>query len=309
MEEKSRIKTFWERPEGTTGMIVGICILGILGYFGWIMLPFIITLLQNTITAAVLCAVAAALLYVLFFDNRLKTLGIYTYKSLMRFITGLIIEIDPIGILKNYVETLKTRLCIISEKIGELSSQMRILKNQIVNNNNEINKYMELANYTKKHNGDVNIITLNSRAAARLQTSNEKLNNLYLKIEGFHTILKRMYAACDLMIKDMENDIKVKSQERIAVQKSWSAMQNAIKIINGDRDGRDLYDQTMEYLQDSYGEKIGEIEHFMDMSSNFMNTVDIENGLFDEKALHMLENWEKNTFLELPQIEFEPEHV
>lgn len=309
MEQKT-IKSFWERPEGTTGMIVGVLVLFALGYIGWSLLPIIITLLQNTIYAAVLAAIAAALLYVLFFDNRLRTAGLYTYKSLMRWFTSMIIEIDPIGILRNYIETLKKNLSQMDVQIQNLSGQMRKLGEQIKNNETEKNNYLKIANQAQKQDNKPAYI-LNTRAAGRLDESNKTLKALYTRMEGFHNILHRMYDACNIMIQDMENDMQVKAREREAIKASYSTLKNAMRIIKGDKDGRDLYDQTMEYLQDDYGQKLGEIEHFMSISASFMDKIDLQNGAFDEDAVKMLEEWEQQSTISLPTVTYdlEPEQI
>ena len=35
------------------------------------------------------------------------------------------------------------------------------------------------------------------------------------------------------------------------------------------------------------------MERFMDMSSNFMNSIDLQNGVFEEEGMAMLDKWEK----------------
>jgi hypothetical protein len=35
------------------------------------------------------------------------------------------------------------------------------------------------------------------------------------------------------------------------------------------------------------------MERFMDLSENFMRSVDLQNGIFEEEGLKMLEKWEK----------------
>jgi len=38
--------------------------------------------------------------------------------------------------------------------------------------------------------------------------------------------------------------------------------------------------------------KIGEMERFMEMSGNFMESIDLQNGIFEEEGLELLEKWE-----------------
>jgi len=50
---------------------------------------------------------------------------------------------------------------------------------------------------------------------------------------------------------------------------------------------------AMEAVADDVSNKVGEMERFMEMSSNFMDSVDLQNGVFEEEGLKMLEKWEK----------------
>jgi hypothetical protein len=50
---------------------------------------------------------------------------------------------------------------------------------------------------------------------------------------------------------------------------------------------------AMEAVADDVSNKVGEMERFMEMSSNFMDSVDLQNGVFEEEGMKMLEKWEK----------------
>jgi hypothetical protein len=41
------------------------------------------------------------------------------------------------------------------------------------------------------------------------------------------------------------------------------------------------------------------MERFMEMSSSFMESIDIQNGIFEEKGMKMLEEWEEKSTLML----------
>ena len=129
-----KIKSFWERPEGTTGMIFGLLAIGagVLGLNA--ALPFLIGFVTNLISLFGLVATAIplgllvfAMLWVLF-DRRFWTLGWYLYKSVMRSITQFFVEIDPIGIMKNYVADLRVKRAQMAEQIQDLRGQFRILQ-------------------------------------------------------------------------------------------------------------------------------------------------------------------------------------
>ena len=49
----------------------------------------------------------------------------------------------------------------------------------------------------------------------------------------------------------------------------------------------------LEVIAEDVSMKIGEMERFMDMSTNFMDSIDLQNGIFEEEGLELLEKWEK----------------
>jgi hypothetical protein len=70
-------------------------------------------------------------------------------------------------------------------------------------------------------------------------------------------------------------------------------MQSARSIIKGNPDKRALFDTAMEAVAEDVGNKMGELERFMHASNNFMNAIDLQNGVFEESGLKLLEEWEK----------------
>jgi hypothetical protein len=67
-----------------------------------------------------------------------------------------------------------------------------------------------------------------------------------------------------------------------------------MSLIGGDKDKRAMFEEAMQYMADDVGNKIGEMERFMELSESFMQGVDLQNGIFEEKGIQMLEAWEKD---------------
>ncbi|MEL7020266.1 MAG: hypothetical protein AAGK47_01540, partial [Bacteroidota bacterium] len=103
----------------------------------------------------------------------------------------------------------------------------------------------------------------------------------------------KMYENSEILVEDIQDQVAVKEQERKAIHASTSAMKSAMSIISGDPDKRATFDMAMEAIADDVASKVGEMERFMEMSSNFMDSVDLQNGVFEEEGLRMLEKWEQ----------------
>lgn len=296
METETK-KSFWSRPEGKTGMLFLALLLAGGGYVGVRLLPIIITLMENTITAVALLGVLGAILYVAL-DPKVHTLISYAYRGAMRQVTQTFIELDPINILKNYVEDLKKRRSDMDLQVSKLRGQMGKIQKVITDNENQRVNSLKLAEQAKIK-GLQDALLVNTKQAGRLDGSNKTLKELYTKMELLYRVLAKMYDSSGLLIQDIGNEVQVKEIERNAILAGHSAFKSAMRIIQGDGDKKLLFDQTMDYLVDDYGAKIGEMERFMDVSQTFIEGVDLQNGVFQEEGLKMLEKWEKEPSLML----------
>jgi hypothetical protein len=290
-----RPKSFWQKPEGVTGALFLAAIIGGGFYLIYKFSGVLLTMLTNTLGIVAILAVLGVFIYMLL-DPKWRTLTSYMYQSIMRWITGIFVTIDPIGILKNYINELQDNLSKMGTQIDNLKGQMRRLVSIVEENNKEIESNMIIAKRAKEQNNE-SAMLLASRKAARLRDSNEKYTSLHKKMSILYRVLTKMYSNSQILIEDTSDQVKVKEQERKAIRASHSAMRSAMSIIRGDADKRALFDQAMEVIADDVANKVGEMERFMEMSSNFMNSIDLQNGVFEEQGLKMLEEYEKKSTL------------
>ncbi len=294
-----KAKTFWQKPEGVTGALF---LFGLIAGGGYLILSnigLIGALLGNVISLSITLMVLAAIIYMVL-DPKTRGMVSYMYKSVMRAITGIFVTIDPIGILKNYVDDLSDNLKKMSKQIGGLRGQMRSLKTTMENNAKEIENNLQLASVAQKQGKQQQVI-LSTRKAARLKESNGKYQKLHSKMEVMHRILSKMYQNSEILLEDTKDQVQLKEQEYKAMKASHSAMKSAMSVISGDPDKRAMFDQALEHIADDVANKVGEMEQFMDMSSNVMSSIDLQNGVFEEQGMKMLEEMEKQSSLLLEE--------
>ena len=130
----------------------------------------------------------------------------------MRWVTGIFVEIDPIGILKSYVEDLKDNLRKMNKQISQLRGQMHKLKEVIHNNQKQIESNLTLASKARDKNKQA-MMVLKSRKAGRLKESNMRLGDLYKKMEVLYRVLTKMYENSEILVEDVQDQVKVKEQE------------------------------------------------------------------------------------------------
>jgi len=242
------------------------------GYLISTFLTAIVGFLATTAGIVVSLLVLGAIIFMAL-DSKTRTLVSYMYKSVMRWITGLFIQIDPIAILKSYVDDLKDNLRKMNRQVGQLRGQMHKLKEMILNNQKEIKANLNQASKAKESNNKAQII-LKSRKAGRLKESNVKLEDLYKKMEVLYRVLNKMYENSSILMEDIQDQVMIKDQERKAMLAGHSAMKSAMSIIKGDNDKKAMFDAALEAVADDVSNKVG------------------QNGIFEEEGLKMLEKWE-----------------
>ncbi len=291
MNKTTKGKSFWKKPEGITGGI--FLALMLIGGTSLIVkfLPQILLFAQNTLGLALIILVIGLLLYMVL-DPKMRALVSFMYKSAMRWITSLFVKIDPISVLKAYIDDLKDNLKKMNKQIGKLRKQMHQLKELIYNNQKELESNLTQAAEAKA-NRDRDSMILKTRKAGRLKDSNIKLEELYRRMEVLYRVLDKMERNSKIMLEDISDQVMIKERERNAMRASHSAMKSAMSIMKGDKDKRAVFDMALEAVADDVSKKVGEMERFMEISDNFMSSIDLQNGIFEEEGLKLLEKWEK----------------
>lgn len=299
MLENQQRKSFWSKPEGFTGTLFLGAIAALIFFFWGSIVPFILLTLTNTIYTIIAACVLVGLVYMLL-DKNVRTFIWYLYKVTMKKITSIFIQIDPIAIIKTYISTLIDKQKDMNEQILKLKAEIGKLNVEISNNEKYIEDSLKEANKAKEMSATnpsyINEVTLLTREAGRFKATNDKLYPLKTKMENMYNGLTKMHDSVGYLIRDKQSEIHAKEKEYAAIKASHNAMKGALSFINGDNNEKMIFDEAMEFLQDDMGRKVGEMERFMEMSTGFINGVDIQNGIYEDDAVKMLEAFNKSDF-------------
>lgn len=284
------VKSFWARPEGKTAMVV----LGALGLtigLNWAayIMPILVSVLEDTLYSMFLFGGIAAIVMLLA-QKRFRTLISYGFKSLMRLLTSVYKTIDPVGILKGYVEKLNDWRSDMQEQISKVSGRIRVLKEKIAKNKKEIADSIGIAQAARA-SGSSLVAQKNARMAGRRQDSNMTYEDMLQKLEAMYAVLVKYDAAAEFMIADISDEVEIAIEKKKEIDAAKKAMDSAKKILAGGTDDKLLYDETMEFLAEDYGQKLGEIEDFMRMSRSTIEQIDIENMAAETSVFKMLDEW------------------
>lgn len=286
-------KSFWSKPEGKTGFLF---LAGIIAGGGWLlynMLPTIITLFQNTLYAGLLGLGIFAIAYVIM-DPKFRASMWYLYKMAMRALTGTIIQMNPIAILKSYIEDLNEKKKKMEVQLTELKNQLGIMKRKISDKKEKLEEQANLANAAKNKGKERDMeYKLYLTQVERLRKNIASNQNLVNRMEVLYTVLERMHYYSGIMILNTKNEVEMREDEYETIRKSHSVMKSAMSIINGGSDKKLIFDEAMQFVVEDIGGKIGEMDRMLDASAQFINNVDLEDDVYAEQGLKFLEELEQ----------------
>ena len=286
-------------------------VLGALGFYYWgQIVPFVLDVVTDTLRLAVAC-VALVFLGYMVLDPRMRTLWLYSYRSMVRWLTTQFIDIDPIGILQTYVSRLKDKLAEMEQAIGSLQGQHDQLAALIAKNEEERMHELQRARNAKKlvEQGGGNAaemrgqLALSGRQAGRLEASNKTLSKLLQRMDHLLTALKKLRDTSRVVGQDIEAEVKVKTEEHKMITRGYGAFKKAQRVMAPGGTEKELYDDTLDKLADSYSEKMGQIEYFMEVSRSVINGADLDNMAYEDSALAQLEKWERNASVPKTRVE------
>lgn len=291
-------KSFWSKPEGITSLFF-LAAIGAFGlYYFNIILEFLIKVTSNTLYLGGLLAILGLFIF-LITSKDVRTAVFFLFKMLMRNITGIVVQLDPIAIMKIYISDLREKREQMSKQIDILAGQLVKLNKKIGENNENIKaKFGEAnkANSMTDKPGMKEAASLASIEAAGLQEMNEKLLPLQRNMKTILGFMEKVQSSADYIIKETEIKVKLKEAEYEIVKSSSNALKTAISIFKGNPDKKFYFDESMEYIQDDMSKKLGEMKRAMDYSMDFINSVDIQNGILTDKGQSMLDAYNKGEF-------------
>lgn len=284
-------KSFWERKEGMFGMAITASIVMGLGYIAMYLLPFIIVMLTNTIQTIFLAGILLTI-FALVTNGTIQNVVWNLFKSFTRGVASLFVTVDPVGIVKNYIFDLKEKRYEMNDNIKDLKVHARKLDQTIQVNKAEIVTTLKLAQKAKsdKNEGE---FRLRTRKAGRREKSVNTLNELYDKMNYLLRILEKIYMNSGYKIEDLEDEVNIKVAEFNASKGARSAISSAMYLLKGDLKREEMFEMSMDYMADQVGLMLGELDDMMFVTNEISSSIDLENGLYEDKGFDMLSQWEQ----------------
>lgn len=278
-----------EKAFGNLALALG----GVGGAVGlYFALPFLLTLAWGVTQLAVLGSVLFVLFY-LFTSDLVRTHGAKIFRMSVRKTSRIFMAYDPIGALQDHVLYLRASLGKFDEKRNTLSGIIENMKTQIARASEEYAQSMRLANKAREME-DVSTLRLEGNKARRRKETVERLTTILDRLVSVLKTLHKLREQANFLILDTEDEVNELVTRSSAMHAAGTALEEALKILEGDPEMAAMYKDTVRTLEENVRERVGLIEMVMSNADGLIGGIDVKNATVNDQILRDLEAWDLN---------------
>lgn len=278
---KTAASEFWNRPEGTTGKVLMLAVVGVLGVALYKLLPFLITIAENTLYLGVLGA-ALFLMYTIFTSDRVRTLVFYAFAMISRSITSMFVDIDPIAILESFNKQMRERRKNVEESINGIMGVVRTLTDEIARAKKEMDGALRMAEAAENRQ-DTNVFEAQTEIAGRRADTIQKYNETLDDVKEVLDALRKVKSRADYHITTSEDEVKeLKRQHEIAKQTQQAT--KAASAIFGDTDLLTVRNMAADRIRERYSSALGELDGYIEAAKGIDAEIDLSRAVFQTEG-------------------------
>jgi len=293
-DAQQQLKSYWNRPGGKFGMIAGLGILAAVGYF---VLPILTSIVWNTLNFGIALACLGVFLYCIT-HRKFRLSLFYFYEILMKKLVGVVIELDPFIIAEDYINDMQEEREKLYKQATDVDAQKEKIHAKISEKEKEISKLMSKAQTAKEKNMMPELGNA-TRQIGRLNEYIKQLTPIHENLSRIGDYLTKIHKNSAYLIEDAKNELELKKDLYKSVTSGNRALTSALKIFKGDPEKKLMVEQSMEYLKEDIASKLANMKKAISYSSDFMNSIDLDNATYEKEGLKMLDKFNPDSEFKL----------
>src|SRR5271157_2262968 len=286
-------KSFWKRPEGPFGVVVLVALIvgGCVGLY--VILPFLITLLTDTLHMAALAAVLFAILW-LVFNPTFRAAVTNLFQNTVRWFASWVVETDPIGILRNNLDDMKKAKSDLDQTLQRFAGSDERLQRSIAAKNDEITGLGHKAAKAEQLAAAAADPMEKERLMLERQTFLEKAGMLMQGVKQLQaledqtskmlTTFQHWSQIADSKIQRTENKVGFLAEQRKMILDAKATLGVGQRLLRGNPEQLKMVDMALEYLEDDTSRTLGEIREFTRYTDKLLTDDQIESGAAADEA-------------------------
>ena len=276
----------WEKPGGTTGMIVLGVVVGAIAINITPIMNFIAAACASTLSAIGMAAALFLVLYCLF-DPRIRNIGSTIYFMIMRKIEGLLVDYDPISIVKRKIMQMNNKIQEITDNMGKLRGLIDKSEKRIQDKKKQCEHDFQLLNKYKE-TGKAQDAAVYERQVTRLTEVIKNTEARLIQSKQWYEIMGKLKHQAELTVLDATNEVNERVEEWEMIKAQHKAFTSIVGIINGKDDQFSLFTRAMDHMADDISQKLGEMSFIIEETGGLMSKIDMDNLVMSDKANALL---------------------
>ena len=276
----------WEKPGGTTGMIVLGVVVGAIVINITPIMNFIAAACASTLSAIGMAAALFLVLYCLF-DPRIRNIGSTIYFMIMRKIEGLLVDYDPISIVKRKIMQMNKKIQEITDNMGKLRGLIDKSEKRIQDKKKQCDHDFQLLNKYKE-TGKAQDAAVYERQVTRLTEVIKNSEARLIQSKQWYEIMGKLKHQAELTVLDATNEVNERVEEWEMIKAQHKAFTSIVGIINGKDDQFSLFTRAMDHMANDISQKLGEMSFIIEETGGLMSKIDMDNLVMSDKANALL---------------------
>lgn len=298
---QDKLKSYWDRPGGKFGVIIGLGLLTLIGYY---VIPILTKVVWNTLNFGIALVCLGVFLYCIT-HRKLRLSLFYLYEILMKKLVGIVIELDPFIIAEDYINDMEKQREKLYNQSVDVDAQKEKIDLKLAEKEKEMNQMLSKAKAAKDNNMLPELGNA-TRQVARINEYIKQLAPIRDSLAKIGDYLTKVHKNSGYLIEDAKNELELKKDLYKSVSSGNKALTSAMKIFKGDPEKKLMVEQSMEYLKDDIAGKLASMKKAISYSTDFMRSIDLDNATFEVEGLRMLESYDPETELKLNVQQWQP---
>jgi hypothetical protein len=256
-------------------------------------LPYLISLLQDTIHAVALGAVLAAILW-LAFNPMFRTAVSNLFQNTVRFFASWVVETDPIGILRNNLDDMKKAKASLDQTLQRFAGSDERLQRSIAAKTEEINTLGRKAAKAQQMSAAAGDPMERERLALERQTFLEQAGMLMQGVKQLQALedqtskmlktFQHWSQIADSKIQRTENKVNFLAEQRKMILDAKATLGVGQQLLRGNPEQLKMVDMALDYLEEDTSRTLGEIREFTRYTDKLLTDDQIESGAAADDA-------------------------
>lgn len=300
-ESGQKLKSYWNRPGGKFGIVIGLGLLVLIGYY---VVPILTNVVWNTLNFGIALVCLGLFLYAVT-HRKLRLSLFYLYEWFMKKLVGVVIELDPFLIAEDYIGDMEDQREKLYKQSIEVDAQKEKIDLKIDEKEKDMAQLMSRAKAAQSNNMLPELGNA-TRHIARIKEYIMQLTPIRDNLARIGDYLTKVHKNSGYMIEDARNELELKKDLYKSVSSGNKALSSALKIFNGDPEKKLMVEQSMEFLKEDIATKLSSMKKAISYSTDFMRSIDLDNATYELQGLTMLESFNPDTEFKLDVKKWEP---